>query len=293
MYYVLKGNSIDIDKPYDSDFFNKLKDDFYFPYEILRIANNKNIVMDMETESKIRSQELVDALFLQDYDIQGYIQSMLDSFLSVTDIPAINYGSPSDVYSVDGISYQGDQYSFAELAYENNWYIVSVTNIEVEDMITKAVKNDVSNKTIYILSNITQVYLAKAINDEGFLGEYFTSFDQVFCVKNCTFGNWTSVNKIGRQKILTTFYKEIKHVIHNEFDKLGHFPGRNSNRVEKINDNLFEYRLSNPNYRIYYTRINDKLVILLTLLKDRTDISTNTMNNLLRLKNCEYEKIIS
>lgn len=293
MYYVLNGNTIDISEPYDSNFFNQLKDDFYFPYEVLRVSNHKSIVKDIETEKKIGSQELVDALLLQDYDIQGYICAMLDSFLSITDVPNIVCGTTSDSYSIDSDDYQGDQYSFAELAYENNWCIVSNSNVEVEDMVTKIVKNDVCNKTRYKVSNLTQVYLAKAVNDENFLGKYFTSFDRVFCVRNCTFDNWTSINETGRQKILTTFYKEIEHVIHNKFGKLGHFHGRNTNRVEKINDNLFEYRISNPNYRIYYTRADDKLIILLSLLKDRSDISTTTMSKLMNLKNNKYEKLIN
>ncbi len=292
MYYVLNGNTIDINEPYDSDFFNKLKDDFYFPYEVLRVSNRQSIVKDIETEKKIANQELVEALSLQDYDIQGYIWSMLDSLLSVTDVPDIVCGTTKDSYCIDSIYYQGDQYSFAELAYENNWHIVSTTNVAVENLVTKVVKNSICNKTIYQVSNLMQVYLARATYDEQFLGQYFTSFDQVFCVKNCRFENWSSIDEIGRQKVLTTFYKEIEHVVHNEFHALGHFHGRNSNRVEKINDDLFEYRISNPNYRIYYTRENDKIVILLTLLKTRSNISVNTMNNLMRLKKCEYEKIV-
>ena len=63
--------------------------------------------------------------------------------------------------------------------------------------------------------------------------------------------------------------------------------------VEKINDNLFEYRISNPNYRIYYTREDDKLIILLSLRKDRSDISRITMNKLMKLKNNKYEKLVN
>ncbi len=284
MYYVLKGKTINITEQYDNNFFNQLKDDFYFPYEVLHVLEHKNIVKDIEAEERVGSQELIEALLLQDYDIQGYIWTMLDSLLSVTDVPDIICGTTSDSYYVDGINYQGDNYSYAELAYENDWCVVSMSNIKVEDIITKIVKNDNVGKNIYQVSNLTQMYLAKAINDVSLLEKYFTSFERVSCVQNCAFENWTSINELGRQKILTTFYKEIKHVVHNEFDKLGHFPGRNSNRVEKINDDLFEYRLSNPNYRIYYTRVDDKLVILLTLLKDRSDISKNTMDNLMRLK---------
>lgn len=289
MYYVLNGNTINVNKTYDNNFFNQLKDVFYFPYEILHVLNNKNIVKDMKTEDTLEDQKLIDALLLQDYDIQNYIWTMLDSFLSVTDVPDVVCGTTSDKYSIENKYYQGDQYSFAELAYENEWYVVSLENVSVENMVYKAIKNDLDNKTIYTISNLTQLYLAKAINDMRFLGKYFTSFDQVYCVLNCEFNNWESINKVDRLKILTTFYTEIKHVLHNEFDKLGHFHGRNANRVEKINDNLFEYRVSNPNYRIYYTRKNDNLGIILTMLKKRGRISKSTMNHLIRLKNNEPE----
>lgn len=291
MYYVVNGDTINFSEPYDGEFFKKLKDALSFPCEDLRNSMRKKIVKDITTEDKIGKQEILDALLLQDYDIQGYIYSLLDSLLSVTDVPNIVCGTTSDSYCVNDANYRGDEYSFAELAYENDWGIVSLSEVSPEEIFIKIIKNDVNSKTINIASELKQVYLSEAINNDSFLGRFFTSFDQVFCVRNCNFNNWKSINEAERQKILITFYKEIAHVLHNEFDKLGHFPGRNSNRVEKINDGLFEYRLSNPNYRIYYTRVDSNLVILLTLLKNRPDISKKTMDNLIRLKKHVNEKM--
>lgn len=291
MYYVLNGNTISISESYDGAFFEKLKDTLYFPCEVLCKSMHKKIVMDFNAEDKIGSQAILDALLLQDYDIQGYIYSLLGSLLTVTDVPDIVCGTTCDSYCANDVNYCGDEYSFAELAYENNWGIVSLAEVSPEETFIKITKNDVDSKTINIASELKQVYLSEAINNDSLLGRFFTSFDKVFCVRNCNFNDWKSINETGKQKVLITFYKEIEHVLHNEFDKLGHFPGRNSNRVEKINDDLFEYRLSNPNYRIYYTRVDDKLVILLTLLKDRSNISKNTMENLIRLKNHVHEKM--
>lgn len=293
MNYVLNGKTINFGETYDNVFFEKLKDALHFPCEILRKSMHKKIIKDIITEDKIGSQEIFDALLLQDYDIQCYIWSLLDSLLSVTDVPDIIYGATNDSYRINDDYYRGDEYSFAELAYENNWAIVSFSDVAAEEIFTEITKNDVDSKTINVASELKQVYLIEAISEGAFLGRFFTSFDRVFCVRNCNFNDWDSIPKSGKQKVLITYYKEIEHVIHNEFDKLGHFHGRNTSRVLKINDNLFEYRVSNPNYRIYYTRANDNIVILLTLLKDRSDISTNTMNNLMRMKNCEYEKAVS
>ena len=132
--------------------------------------------------------------------------------------------------------------------------------------------------------------LSKSLKDETYLSKYFCAFENVYCTKNCNFDNWNSLNEAERFRVLSIFLKEIVHVLYNEFSKLGRFPGRNSNRVEKINDNLFEYRISNPNYRIYYSRFENKLIILKTLLKRRQSISTDAMNNLLRLVKQPYEK---
>ncbi len=291
MNYVLNGDTINSSEPYDGEFFEKLKDALYFPCEVLRNSMHKKIVKDIATEDKIGNQEILDALLLQDYDMQGYIRSLLDSLLSVTDVPDIVYGVTSDSYCINGVDYRGDEYSFAELAYENNWGIVSFSDVATEEIFAKITKNGVNSKIINVASELKQVYLAEAVNNDNFLGKFFASFDRVFCVRNCSFNDWGSIHEPEKQKVLITYYKEIEHVVHNEFDKLGHFPGKNSNRVEKINDGLFEYRLSNPNYRIYYTRVDDKIVILLTLLKNRTDISKNTMDNLIRLKKYANEKM--
>ena len=293
MNYVLNGNTINFGETYDNVFFEKLKDALHFPCEILRKSMHKKIIKDIITEDKIGSQEILDALLLQDYDIQCYIWSLLDSLLSVTDVPDIIYGTTNDSYRINDDCYRGDEYSFAELAYENNWGIVSFSDVAAEEIFTEITKNDVDSKTINVANELKQIYLIEAVSEGDFLGRFFTSFDRVFCVRNCNFNDWGSIPISGKQKVLITYYKEIEHVIHNEFDKLGHFHGRNTSRVLKINDNLFEYRVSNPNYRIYYTRADDNIVILLTLLKDRPDISTNTMNNLMRMKNCEYEKAVS
>lgn len=291
MKYVLNSSTITFNDEYTDEFFAELKEKLQFPYEVLLLGNNETIVKDMLLDDKTSNEDFINAVNLQDYDVRQYVSLMLSSFLSIFDVSDINYGTTNDYYFFKGIKYSGDQYSFVELAYENDWCIISLEPIQLDCLVDKAIKNGSENKKIYEISDSTQFYLEKSLNSENSLGRYFSSFEKVYCVKNCSFFNWSSIEKTGRFKVLSTFYREIEHVIHNEFDKLGHFPGRNSNRVEKIGDNLFEYRLSNPNYRIYYTRRDDNFVILLSMLKKRGKISSSTMNNLMRLKDCEYEKI--
>lgn len=247
----------------------------------------------MELEEKLSNCDFIDALSAQDYDIQNYLWSMLTSILSVTDVPGVFCGTESDLYSFGGRQYLGDQYSFVELAYENEWPIVSLKPVDLENISSVVTKNGDSPKTVYSVCDLSQLYFIKALTNGQYLGEYFTSFDKVYCVRNCTFDHWDSVHATGRFKVLATFYREIRHIVHNEFDKLGRFPGRKANRVEKINDNLFEYRIANPNYRIYYTRKEDKIVIVLSALKRRGNISASMMNNLMQLKNYTYEKPVT
>lgn len=292
MAYILNSNTISFDDEYTDEFFAQLKEALSFPYENLCIQSKEQIIKDYLFEEQTSKEDFINTLYSHDYDISQYIMLMLSSFLSITDIPEASCGIQSDIYNYGGNQYNGDLFSFVELAYENDWCIISAKPVEVDNVVTKIIKNATELKNIYEISDSKQFYLVKSLDNESFLGSYLSSFDNVYCVQNCLFENWDSINATGKLKILSTYHKEISHVIHNEFDKLGHFPGRNSNRVEKINDNLFEYRLANPNYRIYYTRKEDKLIILLCMLKKRGKISTNTMNNLVRLKNADYKKYV-
>lgn len=292
MKYVLNSDSIPFTDKYTDEFFTQLKEMLSFPYEDLYIQSQEQIVKDFIFEEQTDKEDFIDALCSHDHDISQYILLMLSSFLTITDIPEASYGVKSDIYSYGDNQYNGDHYSFVELAYENDWCIVSAEPVDINNVVTRITKNATESKNIYEISDFKQFYLVKSLDNENFLGSYLSSFDNVYCTQNCLFENWDSINTTGKLKILSTYHKEINHVIHNEFHKLGHFPGKNSNRVEKINNNLFEYRLANPNYRIYYTRKDENLIILLCMLKRRGKISTNTMNNLIRLKDADYKKYV-
>lgn len=290
MYYVTKGSTINTNCAYSEDFFYNLMEQLKFSYDIIRLEMGDKVVKDIIAEEKLGKQEFLDALFSQDYDVQNYLRLILDSFLSVTDVVAANAGRGTDIYSADDEKLVGDQYTFAELAYENNWNVISFYCVEVDEMVRPIAKNSIGQKKIYYICNRSQLLLCKCLDNNTFLPKYCCSFEDVYCVRNCGFGDWDSLQERERFKVLSLFYKEIGYVIHNEFNKLGHFPGDNSNRVEKINNNLFEYRIANPNYRIYYSRGGNKLIVLKTMLKDRQTISTGTMDNLVRLSKQEYEK---
>lgn len=291
MCCVINSNTINIGEEYTADFFMDLKNKFYFSYEILHLKEHAQIIKDMDLEEKLSNDNLFNALLLQDYDVRNYILTILDVLLSITDISETAFGTQDDVYSYEGKEYKGDQYSFVELAFENNWNIISFEAINLDNMSSLVIKNGRENKKIFNLCNITQWYLLKSLTCEQYLEKYFSSFDKVYCIKNCA-NNWEDINNSQRLKILSTFYREVEYVVHNKFNKLGHFPGKNTNRVEKINDNLFEYRLSNPNYRIYYTRRDENLVIVLCMLKKQGKISKTIMDNLMYLKTRPYMKIV-
>ncbi len=294
MYYVLNGSTVDVNNIYNEDFFNKLKEDLSFPYEISRAPNKGIVVKDFIAEEKLDNHELINSLWgLDDYDLMSCVGYQLDSLVSITDIQEACYGTENDIYFVENIDHQGGQFGFAELSYENNWNVISLKSTTIDDLDLNITKNGVYTNELYQLSDLTQFYMVEAIAEENLMGRYFSSFDRVYCVQNCTFNNWDSLSKLDRKKVLTLFYKEIYYVIHNEFDKLGHYPGKNPNRLEKIDDNLFGYRISNPNYRIYFSRKREYLGIVACMLKDRGDISSSVKNNLNRLKNNEYIKITS
>lgn len=291
MCYIINSDTINIGTDYTFEFFNDLKEKFHFPYEILYSLEHEQIVKDMFLEDKLINDDLMNALSLQDYDLRNYLYLMLSSLLSITDITEVRYGTQEDLYLYEGNTYRGDQYTFVELAYENDWNVISLKNIDIKKIVSPTTKNEENSKNIYNVCNITQLLLVKSLFSEHYLERFFSSFEKVYCIQNCEFNNWETVNEMQRLKILATFYQENKYIIHNEFNNLGHFHGRNANRVEKIGENLYEYRISNPNYRIYYTRRNEKLIIILCMLKRRGKISKNTINNLICLKNSSYVKI--
>ena len=290
MHYVIKGSTINSNREYSEDFFYNLMEQLKFSYDIIRVEMDDKVVKDIIAEEMLGNKEFLDALWVQDYDVQNYLRIILDSFLSVTDVDGVNSGERTDMYSTDDEKFIGGEYAFAELAYENNWNVISFEYVEVHDMIKPITKNSINQKKIYHICNKSQLLLCKSLDNDMLLPKYCCSFEDVYCVKSCNFDDWDSLRNRERFKVLSLFYKEIGYVIHNEFSKLGHFPGENSNRVEKINDNLFEYRIANPNYRMYYSRDENKLIILKGMLKDRQTISTGTMDNLLRLSKQLYEK---
>ena len=290
MYYVTKGCTINTNFESSQDFFDNLMEQLKFTYDIIRLEMGDRVVKDIIAEEKFGNEEFMDALFSQDYDVQNYLRLILDSFLSVTDVVGANCGETTDTYNIENENFIGDQYTFAELAYENNWHIISFDIVEVDKMIKPIIKNSNGSKKIYQICDKSQFLLFKSLSSDTFLPKYCCSFENVYCTQNCSFDNWDSLSETERFRVLSVFFKEIGYVIHNEFSKLGRFPGRNSNRVEKIKDDLFEYRISNPNYRIYYSRNENKLIILKALLKRRQDIPTATMNNLLRLLKQPFEK---
>ena len=135
MYYVTKGSTIDTHFENREDLFCDLMGELKFSYDTICLEMDERVVKDIVAEDKLSNEEFLDALFTQDYDVQNYLRLILDSFLSVTDVLDANCGDATDIYSVDNEDFAGDQYTFAELAYENNWNVVSFNRVEVDKMI--------------------------------------------------------------------------------------------------------------------------------------------------------------
>lgn len=282
MYYVLNGETIDIPSEYTAEYFDGLYSTFSTIVKLLN-DNGDLIVKDIVADERLDNQSFRKALFAQDYDMQWYLYSVLDKLLSVLDIINIATGQTTDCYMCNGQNYVGDEYSFAELCYENNYSALSLKEVDIDSFWIKIKKNKNDGKKISQISNPSQYYLNRSIKDSAFLLGYFSSIKNVACVDNCSFNDWDSITETERFKVLSTFYREATYILNMELDKLGHFNGKNRNRVEKINVKLFEYRISNPNYRIYYTRRKEKLIIIHTILKKTAKIPNSTMNYLASL----------
>ena len=282
MYYVLNVETIDIPSEYTEEYFDCLYSTFSNIVELLN-NNGDLIIKDIVADERLDNQSFREALLAQDYDIQGYLYSFLNNLLSVLDVDNLVTGQTTDCYMCNGQNYVGDEYYFAELCYENNYSVLSLKEVSIDSFWIKIVKNKNGDKKVSQVSNSSQYYLNRAISDSAFLLRFFSSIKNVACIENCSFNDWDSITETERFKVLSMFYKEATHILNMELDKLGHFKGKNKNRVEKINDNLFEYRISNPNYRIYYSRRTGKLIIIFTILKKTAKIPSTTMHHLVSL----------
>lgn len=291
MVCVTNGNTINTNYEYSPEFFYKLREQLYFAFDVMHVERNATIVKDIVFEEKFGNQKFLNALNAQDYDTRGYLQLILDSFASITDVDETICGEATDVYSINDQQFVGDQYTFAELAYENNWYIISFLPVEMGNLTVKIDKNSIDTKEMYNICNTSQLLLCNSLKNDIFLGEFYSSFDCVYCSEKYSFEDWASLSHDKRLKVLSTFYSEITYIVHNQFQKLKRFPGKNPSRVEKIGNDLFEYRIANPNYRIYYTRDSDKLILLKGMLKRRQTIANATMKRLVELKSQPYAKI--
>ena len=291
MVCVTNGNTINTNCEYTSEFFSGLREKLYFAYDVMRVQRNVTIVKDITAEDKFGNEDFLNALYRQDYDLIGYLSLMLDSFVSISDIDEVLCGVPTDGYDVDNQHFVGEEYTFAELAYENDWCVLSFEPVDIEAVTIKIAKNSANVKKAYYISNIKQFLLCASLKDDTILGEFYSSFDDVYCSIYCSFENWDSLTIDKRFKVLATFYDEIIHIVNNQFQNLRRFPGNNQSRVERIRNNLFEYRIANPNYRIYYTRDNNKIVLLKCMLKRRQTIANTTLKRLEELKSEAYFKL--
>ena len=291
MNYVTNGETLNLDSEYTYEFFCELKDKLSFAYELLCLKRKKRVVKDIILEKKFVEEKFIEALLTQDYDLSGYLFLILNNMLSITDLQAVNCGKNTDKYCIDEKQYSGDQYTFAELAYENDWPVVSFENITIQNVVKKIIKNSSEEKKTCNICNEKQFLICNCLKSDEYWGEYVSAFDNVYCSLNYSFEDLKSLRFDGKFKILSMYYTEIIHILNNELEKLSRFPGRNKNRVEKIDDGIFEYRIDNPNYRIYYTRDKDNLIILMGRLKKESKIRKSIKDQLNRLKNASSIKI--
>jgi len=285
--YIIDGKTLNLNYTDTTINLNQIIQQFSFTYEFLIMEKRKKVYADaIICERLLDNQEFKQLLCtpLFDYDEVAYVFSMLDKIVEPLYIPNLCCGSSEDKYFIDDIVIQGDNLSCEELSYENNLSIVSLTDIN-EDAISKIIaKNSYSDfsKEIYYISSKSPYYLINNILSDSFQLEFFLSFPNVFLKNNTSIYDWNSITKRDRKTILSTFSKEIEHIINNNFSALGHTPG-NGNRIENLSNilsNCYGYRILNPNYRIYFLKEKDNVVILLGRLKRENQITEHVKSRI-------------
>lgn len=286
MNYVIDGTNYVFEKNNQHN-LEHLRNRLKFIHQFLFLEQHDRAIADSSFNEKILDNDEAKTALLEvsDYDQKNMLLYAFHYILEVTDFEEIGAtpcsGTSTDEYSLNDQIYNGGELSFAELAYENDWNVISLNDLNVDQIKGTVLKNRDDSKNIFSISCEKQYYLCKSVSDKLCDLRFYQSFDNVSCVHNCEISDWTSLSSIERFKVLSTFYKEIDFIIKNDYSQVGRCPGKNPNRVESLSQivkNCFEYRLLNPNYRIYFLKKSGQVVILFGRLKREAEI-TNAIQN--------------
>ncbi len=281
MYYIIDGKTFNLENQSMDMLFEAIRDKFKFAYDFLYLQKKELIIADIDLCEKILDNKDVKETLLvsTDYDLKMYMYSLLNALITPTDINDLILGLETDTYNDGSITTNGGDFSCEELSYENDAVIVSLSNVDADNLLKKIKKNnEIIEKNFYIISSETQYYLINSIVNENLLKDFFNSFDNVSFLEKSRVEDWSSITKKERLKILFTFYKESQYIISNQFQLLGKPPGIRGKRVEKIDnvlDSCYEYRILNPNYRVYFIKKSGTIIILLGRLKKENKMTTH------------------
>ena len=278
MYYILDGKTLNLENLSADETISLIRYKFQFAYDFLYLEQKEQIIADLEVCKKVLENNILQDLVSSsnDYDLICYWYFLQDAIIYPDKLDDLKIGNETDFYddTVDVVN--GEGFSCEELCYENNATAVKFCDIQVENLVKKITKNHQETKEIFQVSCVSEYYLVKSVSSSEFLVDFFNSFSSVKCLKNSRIENWSSLTAKQRRRVLSTFYKEVNHIVNGEFHMLGRPPGRSGERIFKIPEvihNCYEYRILNPNFRIYFLMETGQVIILLGRLKSETSLT--------------------
>ena len=293
MNYVIDGTSYILEEN-NQQALEFLRNRLRFMHELLFLKNHDRVISDFGFSEKVLDNEDVKStlLMVSDYDEKNMLLYALHYILQITDFEDLgsipHSGTSTDQYRFNNQTYRGEDLSFVELAYENDWDVLSLNPINIDNIKGDILKNRTDDKSIFIISSEKQYYLHKSVRGTLCDLRFYQSFDNVLCADHCQIDDWDSLSLVERLKVLSTFYKEIEHVINNNHSQIGRRPGRNQSRLENLNEivsGCVGYRLANPNYRIYFLKKSGQVTILLGRLKRENEITASVKNKIRSIAN--------
>lgn len=278
MYYILDGKTLDLENLNADEIISLIKYKFEFVYDFLYLGQKQQIVADLEVCKKILENTMIQDVVSSsnDYDLIYYWYFLLDAIICPDKLDNLKLGNETDFYCDGVVEVKGENFSCEELCYENKAIAVKFCDIHIEDLVKKITKNSQETREVFQVTCVTEYYLVKSVFSSAFLVDFFTSFSCVKCLKNSRIEDWDSVTEKERRRILSTFYKEIKYIVSGQFHMLGRPPGKRGERIVKIPEvihNCYEYRILNPNFRIYFLLETGQVIVLIGRLKSENSLT--------------------
>ena len=244
--------------------------------DLLDVFLYDNLICTFGMYELIENENFLGKLCVQDDDVRTFISLFFSRIISVVDVSGIRMGQDSDVYLLNNEQFNGNHFSVAEIAYENNYPIIS-PHFNSKISLVEIQKNN-KKKQRYQLCDKNHYFVYKGSNDEKYISIFlqYLGFDIHPKFKVDAWDNLASENKI---KILEKIANDSNDLIAKRFNKLGRV-GR-SNRVVRItNLDIYEYKITinNGTYRVYFKAHDSSTMMCLFYQKKTQKISSQLMN---------------